>query len=168
MASIAEIEAIALPILDRQGCDLVQATFRRERAGWVLRLLVEKRGADPQQGSGVDLALCAAVSRDLGTALDAADIIDRAYTMEVSSPGIERPLTRIEDYRRFAGRRAAIKTRQPIGGRRRFQGVLRGVSSNGVLLETTEGGSITIPADTINKANLVFETENLEMKPGVK
>lgn len=168
MASIANIEAVALPVLDRRGCDLVQTTFRRERSGWVLRLLIEKRGADPQQGSGVDHALCTSISRDLGAALDAEDVIDRAYTMEISSPGIERPLTRIEDYRRFTGRPAAIKTLRPIDGRRRFKGVLRGVSSSGVVLETTESGAVTIPADSINKANLVFEIRDLEMKPGVK
>jgi len=168
MANVADIETIALPVLDRYGCDLVQATYRRERAGWVLRLLVEKTGADPADGSGIDLALCASISRDLSAVLDVEDIIDTKYTMEVSSPGIERPLTRATDYERFAGRSAAIKTNQPIDGRKKFKGVLKGTNSSGVVLDIGRDRSITIPADAIKKANLVFETKDLGMKPGVK
>jgi ribosome maturation factor RimP len=160
MASVADIEAVALPVLDRHGCDLVQLTFRRERSGWVLRLLVESAGADADGGSGVDHQLCAAISRDLSTALDVEDLIEGAYTMEVSSPGIERPLTRLADYSRFAGRAAALRTRSPLHGRRRFKGVLKGVKSNNVVLVTAEGTTVSIPADSIEKANLVFETNN--------
>jgi ribosome maturation factor RimP len=168
MANVADIETIARPVLDRHGCDLVLATFRRERAGWVLRVLVEKVGADPETGSGVDVELCAAISRDLGAVLDVEDAIDRAYTMEVSSPGIERPLTRENDYRRFAGRAAAIKTNTAIDGRRRFKGVLKGMTAAGVVLETTDSEAVTIPAELIDRANLVFETNELGKKPGVK
>ena len=168
MANVADIETIALPVLDRYGCDLVQLTFRRERGGPVLRLLVEKTGADPANGSGIDHKLCASISRDLGAALDVDDVIDSAYTMEVSSPGIERPLTRNGDYERFAGRAAAIKTARPIEGQRRFKGVLRGMNSSGVVLETGEGQSFTIHTEAISKANLVFEMKDLGKKPGVK
>jgi len=168
MASIAEIESVALPVLDRHGCDLVQATFRRERAGWVLRLLVERTGADPAIGSGVDHELCASISRELSAALDVDDVIDHAFTMEISSPGIERPLTRLADYERFAGRTAAVKTRSPIDGRRRFKGVLKGVRSGKVVLEPGDGAPISIPAAAISKANLVFEMKDLGKKPGVK
>jgi len=160
MASVADIEAVALPVLDRHGCALVQLTFRRERSGWVLRLLVETAGADADNGSGVDHALCAAISRDLGAALDVEDVIAVSYTMEVSSPGIERPLTRLADYDRFAGRAAALRTRSPLNGRRRFKGVLKGVKSNAVVLVTTEGKTVSIPADSIERANLVFEMKN--------
>jgi ribosome maturation factor RimP len=168
MAELAEIENVALPVLDRHGCDLVQATFRRERSGWVLRLLVEKTGADPANGSGVDHQLCASISRDLGAALDVEETIDRAYTMEISSPGIERPLTRDEDYERFAGRVVAIKTREPVEGRRKFKGVLKGMNSGGVVLQGRGGQATTIPADLIKKANLVFEMNAIGKKPGVK
>ncbi|MBW2276171.1 MAG: ribosome maturation factor RimP, partial [Deltaproteobacteria bacterium] len=128
----------------------------------------EKTGSDPTTGSGVDHKLCASISRDLRTVLEVDDVIEDVYTMEVSSPGVERPLTCASDYDRFVGRAAAVKTKKSIGGKRRFQGVLKGMNSSGVLLETAGGGSITIPADAIKKANLVFETKNLGKKPGVK
>jgi ribosome maturation factor RimP len=168
MARLADIETIAQPVLDRYGCDLVQATFRREGGGWVLRLLIERHGADPARGSGVDLGLCASISRDLGAALDVSEVIDHAYTMEVSSAGIERPLVREHDYQRFAGRVAAISTAHDVQGQRRFRGVLRGLAPAGVLVEVAANETVTIPLRAIKKANLVFEMNSLGKKIGVK
>lgn len=168
MENIALIEAVAVPVLDRHDCQMVQATFRRERAGRVLRLLVERRGTDPDQGSGVDHTLCAEISRDLGAVIDVEDLIKGAYTMEVSSAGLERPLTKLEDYNRFVGRTAAITTADAIAGRRRFKGVLKGIDAGVVVLRASDGKSVTIPADSIKKANLVFEMNSLGLQPGVK
>ena len=97
------IEASIEPVLDRMDLTLVQGTFCRERSGKVLRLLIERRDATPEKGSGVDLGLCASVSQEIGTQLDATDAIEEAYTLEVSSPGIERPLVRNSDFVRFRG-----------------------------------------------------------------
>jgi ribosome maturation factor RimP len=170
MASHDDIEAAALPVIDRYGCDLVQLTFRRERSGWVLRLLIERKQADSGSGSGsgVDHQLCAAISRDLGAVLDVEDLIEQAYTMEVSSPGVERPLTRLADFERFAGRTAQLRTRVPLDGRRRFKGVLQGVRSDDVVLATADGTTFTIPSVQIEQANLVFEMKTLETKPGAR
>ena len=162
MTSLEQIEAVAKPVLERHTCELVLATYRRERVGWVLRLLVEKRGADPDQGSGVDHALCRSISRDLGTALDAGDVVDRAYVLEVSSPGIERPLTRLDDYERFSGRRARLKTRRAIDGRRKFKGVLHGVAAGAIQLRTDDGELVSLDPELVEKANLVFEQQRRE------
>lgn len=152
-----KIEAIVTPVLDRLGVVLVQGSFRREKGGKILRLLIERKGADPDTGSGVDVGLCADVSRELSAALDVTDAVDDAYTLEVSSPGIERPLVRLSDFERFAGKNVAIKTRKVIMGRRTFRGRLDGVKDNRVLLVAADNKPIAIPSDVIKKANLVFE-----------
>ncbi len=156
MTLSGNIEKIVLPVLDRQGLDLVVGTFRREKSGKVLRLLIERKGADPDTGSGVDVGLCAAVSREIGAALDVSDVVPEAYTLEVSSPGIERPLIRLEDFKRFIGRRASIKTRKPVQGRKTFKGRLNGVEDAAVLIDIGKQ-NIAIPSDVIKNANLVFE-----------
>jgi ribosome maturation factor RimP len=153
------IDNFLLPVLERHSCDLVLGTLRREAPGLVLRLLIEKRGADPDQGSGVDLALCRSISVDVSAVLDANDAISERYTLEVSSPGIERPLTKPEDYARFAGKLALVKTRQAIEKRKRFEGVLRGLENNDILLET-EGDVERIPLSIVSQANLVFRPQN--------
>ena len=121
-----EIEAIIAPVLDRMGVDLVQGMFSGERGGRVLRLLIERKGATPETGSGVDLGLCAEVSREVGAALDVNDVIGDAYNLEVSSPGIERPLIRPQDFERFSGRPAIVVTKGAVSGRRKFSGKLLG------------------------------------------
>ena len=152
-----EIEAAVMPVLERHDCDLVLGTFRRERSGRVLRLLIERRGSDPAEGSGVDLALCASISRDVSAVLDVEDIIDDAYTLEVSSPGIERPLVQPRDFDRFCGRTAQIKTKKPFENSRRFRGTLKGYDEGKVWIKITDQQTFGIPAEIINKANLVFD-----------
>ncbi len=148
---------MVLKILDRYTCDLVQGTFRREKAGLVLRLLIERRDSDPDKGSGVDLKLCTSISRDLGTELEVEEIIDRPYTLEVSSPGIERPLVEPRDFTRFTGRSIVLRTTRSINGRRRFLGRLEGLENKGVTITTSSGKSVTIPSELVKKANLVYE-----------
>ncbi len=153
----AKIEQVVTPILKRHGCDLVLGTFRRERAGWVLRLLIERHGADPNSGSGVDHRLCMSISREVGTTLEVEETIAQSYTLEVSSPGIERPLVRPEDFKRFTGRRVSAKVRQSINGQRRFKGTLGGITDGEILLDLGEGKTVNIPVETIEKANLVYD-----------
>jgi ribosome maturation factor RimP len=151
------IEAVVLPILDRYETDLVLGTFRREKSGQVLRLLIERRGSDPATGSGVDVFLCAAVSRDVGAALDVEETFLDAYTLEVSSAGIERPLVRLEDFERFAGRKATIKTRRAIEGRKKLTGVLDDPRGEEIVITLGGGKSISVPYEAVAKAHLVFE-----------
>ncbi len=154
-----DIEAIIVPVLERMGVDLVLGTFVREPSGKVLRLFIEKKGATPKSGSGVDLGLCAQVSREVGAALDVSDKIADAYSLEVSSPGIERPLVKPEDFVRFAGSQAVITTKGPVDGSRKFQGRLLGVEDGKVVMESSGAKRVTIPNELIKKANLVFEAK---------
>jgi ribosome maturation factor RimP len=104
-----KVEALAIPVLEEIGLELVEVQFRREQSGWVLRLVIDKQ-------EGVSLDDCAAVSREIGQLLDIEDFIDQAYNLEVSSPGLNRPLKSMADFQRFIGRKAKIKTIEPISG----------------------------------------------------
>lgn len=155
MTDIRELENVATPIAQHWGCDIVLLTFAREKQGWVLRVLVEKTGADPAKGSGVDHQTCAGISRELDDLIESAELIDRAYVLEVSSPGIERPLTCPGDFQRFADREVKIRTKHAIDNRKRFQGVI--LSSDTELVRVRVGKKILeIPHASIAKANLVF------------
>jgi ribosome maturation factor RimP len=154
-----EIEAIITPVLNRLGVDLVLGTFVREPGGKVLRLFIEKKGATPETGSGVDLGLCATVSREVSAALDVGETISDAYSLEVSSPGVERPLVRPQDFDRFAGRQAVVSTKGPVEGRRKFLGVLRGCKNGAVVMELQGAKRVIIPNELIKKANLVFDAK---------
>jgi ribosome maturation factor RimP len=102
--------------------------------------------------------VCAEVSRDLSAELDVADIIEHRYTLEVSSPGLDRPLKSARDFRRFLGRRAKLKTREPFGGRRSFTGRIAAVPDDAtVAIEIEDGTTHTIPIPAIAKANLKIE-----------
>jgi ribosome maturation factor RimP len=161
MTKIEDIVRLVTPVLDRHACDAVQTTFRREGAGWVLRVLIERRGADPDAGSGVDHRLCSSVSRDVAAILDAQGNLEQKYLLEVSSPGLDRPLTRPQDYARFAGRLVSVHTSRAFEGARRFKGVLAGFEQGAVLLKDVDGKDVAIPAELIVKANLVFEPKRL-------
>ena len=160
MTDIGELENVTRTVLESRECDLVQLTFSREKPGWVLRVLVEKKGSDPRTGSGVDHSLCAGISRELDELLESGNFIDRAFLLEVSSPGIERPLVGENDFVRFAGRRAQVRTKQAIDGRKRFLGNILETDSDGVRLGLKDSKKeVRIPFDSIAKANLVFESE---------
>ncbi len=136
------------------GLELVDARFVTDR-GAVLRVLIERPGT--VDGSGVTLSDCQAVSRDLSTALDVEDAPTPggAYRLEVSSPGVERPLFGARDYERFAGREVKLQTQSPHGGRRRFTGILEGIEGDLVTL-TIDGERVSLPHGDITKAHLVF------------
>lgn len=111
------------------------------------------------QPQGITHDDCAQISLELGTALDVEDPISGAYTLEVSSPGLERELYKIEDYRRFGGQLAKIKTRQALNGQRNFRGRLLGAEGEEVLFEDNTSGQVRIPFGTIAKANLEIDIE---------
>jgi ribosome maturation factor RimP len=99
------------------------------------------------------------VSLHVGTILDVEDFIHSSYTLEVSSPGLERGLYRRADYERFAGSLAKVKTRKPIEGQRNFRGRLLGLDGEDVLLEDRTSGRVRVPLDSIAKANLEMDIE---------
>jgi ribosome maturation factor RimP len=125
---IAQVWAIAEPLCLDEGMELVFIEFRRETQGRVLRIYIDKHG-------GVTVDDCVNISRQMGDILDATLEDIGPYSMEVSSPGTNRPLGRSQDYDRFKGNRAHIKTRQPIDGRRNFKGILRGIDKDVVALQ---------------------------------
>ena len=147
-----EIERLIEPVAQRHRCELVDLTFRREAGGWVLRVFIDR-----PEGVGVDL--CAEVSRDLSAEFDVSNVIDHAYTLEVSSPGIDRPLTKAADFRRYLGKAAKLKTREPLDGRRNFAGRLATVADDDstVTVEDEDGTTHTIPIAAIGRANLKIE-----------
>jgi len=148
------------PVVRAHGAELVELEFRPERGGWVLRLFVEKAGSAERnlstRDAAVDLDLCAGISRDLSPALDVADVVPHAYHLEVSSPGLERPLRNPKDFERFAGERAKLKLREPVGGRRVVVGVLGGYADGQVIVDDS-GRKLEVALSNVDSARLVFE-----------
>lgn len=150
-AVVEQVQALSEALCDAQGLELVHVEFLRDRGGRVLRLFIDKPG-------GVTLKDCAAVSRELGDVLDVHLPDIGRYHLEVSSPGVNRPLSREADFERFKGYTAKIRTLLPIDGQRNFTGTLEGVSGQAILLAK---GLITVavPIKDILKAQLVNYTE---------
>lgn len=157
------IEEIAEPVCRAHGVELVEVQWTMDRGGPVLRVLIDRERPDmpaSDPGSGVSIDDCQGVSRDLSTALDVHDrvIPSGRYRLEVSSPGLERPLTKRRDYERFVGREVKIQTRVPFPGtadRKKVTGVLRGLDGDVVRIE--EGSTKwEVPFADVIKANLVY------------
>jgi ribosome maturation factor RimP len=154
------IVRVVEPVVHAHGAELVDLELKTDRGGWVLRVYVEKAGAAAQalstRDAAVDLELCANVSRDLSPALDVVDLIPHAYSLEVSSPGVERPLRVAADYVRFAGQKAKLRLRDPVGGQRVIIGILAGVA-DGKVQVAESGRTHQVPLPSIDRARLVFE-----------
>jgi ribosome maturation factor RimP len=137
---------IVEPIALDAGLELVDVEHRREGRGTVLRLLMDKPG-------GVSLEELARVSREVSDVLDAhAEAVPGAYTLEVSSPGINRPLTRPAHFTAFVGKRVYVRTRQPIAGRHSFRGVLASVDDQGIVVTGDDAQPHAITFDAIARA----------------
>jgi len=146
---ISIVEKLVTPIVESEGLELVDIEFQREGRGWVLRVYIDKAG-------GVTLNDCTIVSQQLSALLDIEDPIDTAYTLEVSSPGLTRPLKKEEDYKKYEGHLVQIKTYQSINGQKIFRGTLLGIEE-GIVKVEIKGKIYEIPLDSIAKANLDFE-----------
>ena len=151
-ADLPGLEEVCERTLAALGYDLVAVEFQREPSGWVLRVFLDNLSG----AAGVSIDDCTRASRDLSAALDVADLIQQHYSLEVSSPGLERPLVKEKDFQRFAGRRARVRMRSPIGGRRNFAGTLRGAEGGRISIEC-EGQSWQLPLAEVAKANLEVE-----------
>ena len=146
---LEEIRQTAEPVLKSQGMELVDAEYQREARGWVLRVFIDREG-------GVNIDDCAEVSRELGTLLEVRDLIPNSYILEVSSPGLTRPLKKLEDFQKYRNHLVKIKTFAPVEGRRNFKGKLLGVEGDLVQVEV-DGRGYGIPQRSIAKANLEIE-----------
>lgn len=150
----AEVERLIAPSLEAMGYDIVRILLSGSRRAR-LQIMAERR-----DGSAMSLDDCAAVSRAVGALLEVEDPLHGPYDLEVSSPGIDRPLTRLDDFTRFAGFEARVQIGTPIGGRRRWRGRLLGVDGDRVRLATEEG-EIDLPFTGIDKAKLVLTDDLL-------
>lgn len=148
------IEAIIAPTVEAMGYAVVRVMLTGGRRP-TLQIMAER--AD---GSGMSVDDCAEISRTISAVLDVEDPIAGEYTLEVSSPGIDRPLTRLKDFRRFAGFEARIDMAAPIEGRKRFSGRLLGVDeADRVLVEIEPGTPEALPFDGIARAKLILTDE---------
>ncbi len=137
---------IVEPIAIDAGLELVDVEHRREGHGTILRLLMDKPG-------GVSLDELARASREISDVLDAQpEAVPGSFTLEVSSPGINRPLTRPAHFLAYVGKRVQVRTREPIAGRQSFRGVLAAVDEHGVIVTTDDGQPHTIAFDAIARA----------------
>jgi len=144
---LARVRALAEPLCEYEGIELVHVEYQRESRGRILRLYIDR----PQ---GVTLDDCARISRETGDMLDIELDPIGSYNLEVSSPGLDRPLSREPDFERFEGHAAKVKTTGPIDGRKSFKGVLSGVSEGRLKLRTADG-AVAIPLREIRSARLI-------------
>ncbi|HKY03814.1 MAG TPA: ribosome maturation factor RimP [Blastocatellia bacterium] len=137
-------------VVEREGLELVHWEMVGPPNNFVLRIYIDKPG-------GVNHGDCSVVSEQVGMVLDVEELVESRYTLEVSSPGIERGLYKPGDYERFAGSRVKLKTSEPINGQRNFRGKLVGLLDGVVRLEIEKVGEVEIPYDKIAKANIEYE-----------
>jgi len=148
---VEQIRRILDPILESMGLSLWELEFLKQGPQWLLRIYIDR------EAGGVTLSDCETVSRDLSAALDVEDSIPHAYTLEVSSPGLDRTLTKPEHFIRFIGSMVKIKTYQPVDGQKVFRGKLLGFFDDTVKAELESGTVLDFPLANIAKASLEVE-----------
>ena len=141
-----KLREIAEPVLEALGYELVDVEYATGSGTAVARFFIDKEG-------GVDVEDCARASRELDPVLDVEDVIGSSYNLEVSSPGVNRPLRRKQDFERFAGEQIKIRTYAKLEDRKVFVGELQGIDEDDVLVDV-EGVQRRVPLDAIAKANL--------------
>ncbi len=146
---VAQVAEWVESIIKDSEIELVDVEYVKEQHGWVLRVFLDKPG-------GIDLQDCQSVSEVLSDILDQEDPIPGPYSLEVSSPGLERPLKKESDFERFSGRLVNIRTYSAVEGRKNFQGTLLGLAEGQVQVEV-DGTVYAIPLDLISKARLAVE-----------
>jgi ribosome maturation factor RimP len=137
---------LAEPILAEQGLELVDVELRREGRGLTLRVLVDREG-------GVDLETLSRLSRELSVMFDVEEPVVVPYTLEVSSPGIDRPLRKLDHFVRYLGKKVRLRSRVPLNGQRNFSGTLATVTAGGVTLRSESGAETYIEFSNVEKAN---------------
>ena len=149
---VKQVTRFVEPVLYEMGFELVDIEFLSEYGRSVLRIYVDKEG-------GITLDECARVSREVGDLIDVKNIIKHEYVLEVSSPGLNRPLKKEADFLRVIGKKIKVRMAVPVYGRRNFIGYLKDIRDQILYIEA-EGGLITLSWPEIDKANLVYEFED--------
>jgi len=148
---VERITEIAHRVGNSEGIEIVEVQLLGAGKARLLRLFIDKPG-------GVSHADCGLISQQVGTILDIEDVVPGAsYTLEVSSPGLERKLSKPTDFERFAGQKAKVVLREPVENQKRWEGTLAGISGEIITLEPSAGKSIHFALSQIEKANLKFE-----------
>jgi ribosome maturation factor RimP len=154
---VEQVRRVAARVAASYGLDIFDVQFRREAAGMVLRIQIDRPGPAATAEDSVSVEDCAAVSRDLSAVLDVEDIVPTAYTLEVSSPGLDRPLRTADEFRRFAGRRAKLVMREAVDGQTFLKGRLGGVEGDRVVIDAEDRRRHLVPIGIITRANLEVE-----------
>jgi len=154
---VEKVRAIAERVATGYGLEIFDVQFRREAPGMVLRVQIDRPGPASTEEDSVSVHDCANVSRELSALFDVEDVVPTAYTLEVSSPGLDRPLRRPDDYRRFTGRLAKVVMREQVDGQGFFRGRLAGVEGQHVVIDADDGRTHRVPLDAITRANLEVE-----------
>jgi ribosome maturation factor RimP len=154
---VEQVRSMAARVAASYGLEIFDVQFRREGGGMVLRVQLDRPGPAATAEESVSVEDCAHVSRDLSAILDVEDVVPTAYTLEVSSPGLDRPLRRAADYERFAGRRAKLVMRQAVDGQSFFKGTLGGIDAGEVLIDADDGRRHRVPIGVITRAHLEVE-----------
>ena len=154
---VERVRALAGRVAAGRGLEIFDVQFRREAPGMVLRVQIDRPGPAATAEESVSVEDCAHMSRELSAILDVEDVVPTAYTLEVSSPGLDRPLRRADDYRRFAGRMAKIVMRQRVDGQGFFRGKLGGLDGTDVLIEADDRKTHRVPLEVITRAHLEVE-----------
>ena len=154
---LERVRAIATRVAASRGLDIWDVQSRREAAGHVVRVYLDRPGTSATPEESVSIEDCVEINRELGTILDVEDVLPWSYTLEVSSPGLDRPLRGIDDYRRFAGRWAKVVVAEAVDNQKAFEGRLRGVDSDDVLLEGPRGRLHRLPMRLITRGRLEVE-----------
>ena len=154
---VEHVRELAARVATVYGLQIFDVQYRREAGGMVLRVQIDRPGSGATAEESVSVEDCARVSRDLSAVLDVEDVLPVAYTLEVSSPGLDRQLRGAEDYRRFAGRQAKLVVREKVDGQSFFRGRLAGVEDGAVLIDGEDHRRHRVPIGAITRANLEVE-----------
>ncbi len=148
---INRVYDILEPVVDSLGYELLDIEYIMERGKWILRVYIDKEG-------GISINDCVIVSKEVSVILDVEDPIDSSYVLEVSSPGLNRPLTKEKHFIWAIGKKVKIKTEIPVDGRRNFKGILQNFQ-DGVIYIQVDGKVFSLEYGNIEKANLVYEID---------
>jgi ribosome maturation factor RimP len=154
---VQQVRSIASRVAETFGLEIFDVQFRREAGGMVLRVQLDRPGPAATAEECVSVEDCAKVSRDLSAVLDVEDAVPAAYILEVSSPGLDRPLRGEQDYLRFAGRRVKIVVREPVDGQSFFKGRLEGLAGGELVVVTDDQREHRVPLSIVTRANLEVE-----------
>lgn len=158
------LTSVIEPVVNGLGYELVLLEFAPSRRMGTLRLYIDflpDAEAGTDTAAGIQIEDCERVSREVAATLDVEDPIPSAYRLEVSSPGLDRPLVNADHFRRFAGEKVRIEMLVPVGGQKRFRGILRGTDAEGrnVMLETETAQQVSLPLADIERARVIPDYE---------